>query len=78
MSPPRRVPNMAPIIVRGAPFTFRTLHPLDLVGIKATDRRIHRAREYLLPLTFDQEQTFTLPAISGLRHCEPACLEVRL
>lgn len=64
-----------PVIVRGAPFTFYTLHPLD--G-ELPRNRPHRARIIWPVMTLDREQTFTMPAISGLYHHEPATREVLL
>jgi hypothetical protein len=65
----------APVVVRGAPFTFITLHPLD--GELPRDRS-HRARLIWPIMTLDRIQTFTMPAIAGLCHFEPATYEVVL
>lgn len=71
----------APVVIRGAPFTFRTLHPLDVILPRQKqaggEGRPHRAW-FWLPLSFDREQTFTMPAVPGLYHNEPASTEVVL
>jgi hypothetical protein len=64
-----------PVIVRGSPFTFRTLSPLD--GLLPRNRP-HRTALIMWESTFDREQTFTMPAIAGLYHFEPATTEVVL
>jgi hypothetical protein len=58
------------VIVRGAPFVFRTLRDSDGTWTMADGSR----REF----TLDREVTFTLAAVAGLRHCEPATREVVL
>lgn len=73
-SPPRRITNPQPVIIRGAPFHFRTLHPLDVILPR---NRPHRAMEWL-PTTLDREQTFTLAAVPGLYHCRSVTMEVIL
>jgi len=56
---------IAPIL--GAPFTYRTLHPVDA-------RRDPDATEH----TLDRMVTVTLAAIHGLDHHEPVCMMVEL
>lgn len=75
MSPPRRPSCVEPVIVRGAPFTFRTLSPLD--GLLPRNRP-HRMALIMWESTFDREQTFMMPAVAGLHHNEPASCEVVL
>jgi hypothetical protein len=54
------------IVVRGASFHFRSLHPPD------GRRAIIDVEEY----TIDRMMTITLAAIAGLRHHEKASMEV--
>jgi hypothetical protein len=54
-----------PLIIRGKPFTFRTLHAPD-------GRRMNGE------CTLDKIMTVTLPAIDGFHHKAPADTEVVL
>lgn len=64
----------SPVIVRGSPFTFRTLHPLDGALPRNAPHRAGDWRES----TLDQTQTFTMPFVAGLLHQEPMSCEVVL
>jgi hypothetical protein len=70
VSPPRVGPinGNEPVIVRGAPFTFRTLH---------AENGWTWSR---MPLSFslDRIMTVTLGAVAGLHHHETATMEVTL
>jgi len=63
---PGPVNGNEPVIVRGASFTFRTLH-------SDPDWSRH-ARIF----TLDRLMTCTLAAVPGLYHCEPATTEITL
>jgi hypothetical protein len=57
-----------PVVIYGAPFTFRSLHPFN--G--------HAGWRLLPEITLDRVITVTLPAVGGLRHHEPANMKVVL